>query len=93
MFEKAIDAKTGALLFTEQLRAKADAVLELAHEGYFSDVVMCRLGLEALSQPWKAEPSLSCDDGFEGPKAQASILSSPSHGPEPRPMGDIPVIP
>ena len=39
MFEKAIDAKTGALLFTEQLRAKADAVLELAREGYLSDVI------------------------------------------------------
>jgi hypothetical protein len=39
MFENAIDAKTGAPLFTEQLRAKADAVLELAREGYLSDVI------------------------------------------------------
>lgn len=38
MFENAIDAKTGAPLFTEQLRAKADAVLGLAREGYLSDV-------------------------------------------------------
>ena len=39
MFEHAVDAKTGAPLFTEQLRAKADAVLELAREGYLSDVI------------------------------------------------------
>lgn len=39
MFQDAVDAKTGAPLFTDQLRAKADAVLELAREGYLSDTL------------------------------------------------------
>ena len=42
-------------------------------------VVMCRLGLEAQSWPWKAEPSPSQVHGLRGPWAQASDFESPSH--------------
>jgi hypothetical protein len=38
MFNKAIDAKTGSPLFTEQVSLKAAAVLELAREGFLSDI-------------------------------------------------------
>jgi len=38
MFKDAIDAKTGTPLFTEPFRIKADAVLELARQGYLSDI-------------------------------------------------------
>ncbi len=38
MFAHAADAKTGVRLFTEAFTAKANAVLELARQGYLSDV-------------------------------------------------------
>jgi hypothetical protein len=37
-FGHALDAKTGSPLFSKEAWQKADAVLELAHEGYLSDV-------------------------------------------------------
>ncbi|PPQ83785.1 hypothetical protein CVT24_007139, partial [Panaeolus cyanescens] len=37
-FKDATDAKTGAHLFTPVVKAKADAVLELARQGYLSDI-------------------------------------------------------
>lgn len=38
MFKDAIDAKTGSPLFTEPFKIKANSVLELARQGYFSDI-------------------------------------------------------
>lgn len=38
MFENAVDAKTGVRLFTTQLQLKATAILDLARQGYLSDV-------------------------------------------------------
>jgi hypothetical protein len=38
MFKGAVDAKTGTPLFTEQVKSKAAAILELAREGYLSDI-------------------------------------------------------
>ena len=38
MFKDAVDAKTGTPLFTEPFRIKANAVLELARQGYLSDI-------------------------------------------------------
>ena len=38
MFKDAIDVKTGVPLFTKPFRIKADAVLELARQGYLSDI-------------------------------------------------------
>lgn len=38
MFQDTVDAKTGVRLFTEQFQLKANAVLELARQGYLSDV-------------------------------------------------------
>lgn len=37
-FGNAVDAKTGLPLFSKQAWQKANAVLELAHEGYLSDI-------------------------------------------------------
>ena len=39
MHREPLCSSTGAPLFTDQLRAKADAVLELSREGFLSDVV------------------------------------------------------
>src|SRR6202042_1894925 len=38
MFDNALDAKTGAPLFSKQAWQKANAVLELAYQGYLSDL-------------------------------------------------------
>lgn len=38
MFRDAVDLKTGAPLFTPQFQAKANAVLDLARQGYLSDI-------------------------------------------------------
>ena len=38
MFGNALDAKTGQPLFSKQAWGKANAVLELAHQGYLSDI-------------------------------------------------------
>ena len=38
MFGSALDAKTGQPLFSKQAWDKANAVLELAHQGYLSDI-------------------------------------------------------
>jgi hypothetical protein len=38
MYGKALDAKTGIPLFSKQAWQKANAVLELAHQGYLSDL-------------------------------------------------------
>lgn len=38
MFENAVDLKSGASLFTIQFCAKANPVLDLAHQGYLSDL-------------------------------------------------------
>jgi len=38
MFGNALDAKTGQPLFSKQAWDKANSVLELAHQGYLSDI-------------------------------------------------------
>ena len=38
MFGNALDAKTGQPLFSKQAWGKANAGLELAHQGYLSDI-------------------------------------------------------
>ena len=58
MFKDAIDAKTRVPLFTEAFSAKANAVLELARQGYLSDVVDIpmyeRAGVDKYGlQTWK----------------------------------------
>ena len=58
MFEDAVDAKTGVRLFTAAFSTKADALLELAHEGYLSDVANIpmyeRAGIDKYGlQTWK----------------------------------------
>jgi len=58
MFEMAVDAKTGARLFTEQVKIKAAALLDLAHEGFLSDMndvpMYERAGMDGYGlQKWK----------------------------------------
>lgn len=38
MFRNTVDLKTGVPIFTAQFQAKADAVLDLARQGYLSDI-------------------------------------------------------
>jgi len=45
MFGNALDAKTGQPLFSKQAWDKANSVLELAHQGYLSDLGECAIAL------------------------------------------------
>jgi hypothetical protein len=58
MFKGATDAKTGLPLFTEPVRIKAKAVLELARQGYLSDIdgvpMYEKAGIDSYGlQKWK----------------------------------------
>jgi hypothetical protein len=57
MFRDAIDAKTGARLFTPDFIAKSEALLELARQGYLSDTdvpMYERAGIDKYGlQKWK----------------------------------------
>jgi len=58
MFKDAIDAKTGLPLFTEPVKIKAKAVLELARQGYLSDIdgvpMYEKAGIDSYGlQKWK----------------------------------------
>ena len=58
MFKDATDAKTGLPLFTEPVRIKAKAVLELARKGYLSDIdgvpMYEKAGIDSYGlQKWK----------------------------------------
>lgn len=58
MFKDSIDAKTQVPLFTEPVKIKANAVLELARQGYLSDIEGVQMyekaGIDAYGlQKWK----------------------------------------
>lgn len=58
MFRDAVDVKTGLPLFTESVRIKAEAVLELARQGYLSDIdgvpMYEKAGIDSYGlQKWK----------------------------------------